>query len=405
MAGSQQERPPTSVWVEEKGSYRNLSTNSMRPLWTSCREHYQQQEKDKYTYDQWHSSPCNNGGIIKNTSRSNSSSSQPTTRRPRFLTLNSLPRMPSPSPESKRKMLGSPFLRLPTEIRLQIYALLVLPARPTDLLASYVKVSSSTQDYFDYDRKQFGTDRTSQEQLQNPTLHIRTIEPSIYKQRHGEQPQHAKSSYSVRADRFRARCMQTTYHCVNNPRIEGNLGILRANKQIHAEACELLYSSYTFDFDTHVEAILPFLSDLTPFARSCIKSMRIVKRAIPYLNEFDRCEWANALRYVTSPHSNINLHHLELGVVAGRPGQNGWDRVAKYSATDFNLLCEMEGMEWMQYLLEMEGLHELDVQAVIEHCPPVTSSTAMANYVRFSASVESGFSEFLKGRLLVPVAA
>lgn len=198
--------------------------------------------------------------------------------------------------------------------------------------------------------------------------------------------------------------MSTTYHCINTPRIESS-GIMRVNKQIHAEVAECLYSGYTFDFDTHVEAIVPFLADLTPFARSCIKSVRIVKRALAYQKEFDKCEWSGALRALTDSSSNISLRRLELGVVAGRPGENGWDRVATYCARDFELLRTQDGMEWMQYLLDFGGLKELDVQAVVEHCPPPTSSSAMANYVRFSASVEGGFREWLQGQLLPQIAA
>jgi hypothetical protein len=194
--------------------------------------------------------------------------------------------------------------------------------------------------------------------------------------------------------------METTYHCVNIPRIESNLALLRTNKQIHAEAAELLYGSYTFDFDTHVEAIAPFFSDLSPFARSCIKSVRIVKRALAYQKEFDKCEWSGALGALTDSNTGISLRKLELGIVAGRPGPNGWDEVQTYCASDFGVLREQEGMEWIQYLLEFKGLQELEVDAVIEHCPPVTSSTNMANYVRFSASVEGGFRDWLTGEVL-----
>lgn len=297
----------------------------------------------------------------------------------------------------------SPFLKLPTEIRLQIYSLLVLPRKAADLLPSFEKIASSTADYFDYDKRQTGNERVAATaNLSHPFIHIRSIDPNTYKGRFSSGSRtHTRSNYSVRADRFQARCMTTTYHCINNPRIEDNLAILRCNKQIHAEAAELLYSSYTFDFDTHIEAVIPFLSDLTPFARSCIKNLRIVKRALPYCKEFDKCEWSNAMHYITSTSNNIALRRLELGVVAGRPGENGWDRVARYSAQDFELLQQLDGMEWMQYLLEVQGLQELDVSAVIEHCPQATSSSAMANYVRFSASVETGFREFLKGKLLV----
>jgi hypothetical protein len=194
--------------------------------------------------------------------------------------------------------------------------------------------------------------------------------------------------------------METTYHCVNIPRIESNLALLRTNKQIHAEAAELLYGSYTFDFDTHVEAIAPFFADLTAFSRSCIKSVRIVKRALAYQKEFDKCEWSGAMSALTNPRNGIALRNLELGIVAGRPGPNGWDDIAPYSVGDFRILREQEGMEWIQYLLEFKGLQGMEVDAVIEHCPPVTSSTNMANYVRFSASVEGAFREWLKGEVL-----
>lgn len=357
----------------------------MRPLYTSCSEHCHAQSTNSRT--------------INNNST--------TTTESRFLCLNELPRMPSPSPPLSPARRPPPttesrFLRLPTEIRLQIYTLLVLPRKPTDLLPSYEKVHSSTQDYFDYDKKQHGTDRPSTATLTHPTLLIRTLDPDRFRKRYPDlRPTPTRTKYSVRCERFRSACKSTTYHCVNNPRIEDQLGILGANKQIHAEAAELLYSSYTFDFDTHVEAIVPFLSDLTPFARSCIKSIRLVKRALAYEKEFDRCEWSAALRYLTSSSSNIALKRFELGIVAGRPGANGWERIARYSAQDFKLLKQLGNMEWLQYLLELRGLQELDVQAVVEHCPPGTNSMAMAEYIRFSASVESGFREFLRGELLV----
>ncbi|KAF2167974.1 hypothetical protein M409DRAFT_22119 [Zasmidium cellare ATCC 36951] len=391
MAGPSQSsyQPPAAVRKGGEAEIKNVSTGMTRPLYTSCAEHHLAQERIREQKQR-----------VENERRDSSGTRQ---GRPRFLTLNTLPRMPSTSPAvHKRDTMPSPFMRLPTEIRLQIYALLVLPRKASDLLPSYQKVTASTIDYFDYDKKQTGSERAAvTADLSHPFIHIRTIDPKAYKSLHPPtKPSHTRSTYSVRADRFQARCMSTTYHAINNPRLEDNLSILGTCKQIHAEAAELLYSSYTFDFDTHIEALIPFLSDLTPFARSCIKNLRIVKRALPYCKEFDKCEWSNALRYLTSTSNNISLRRLELGVVAGRPGENGWDRVARYSAGDFELLHQLDGMEWMQYLLEVQGLQELDVQAVVEHCPPVTSSSAMASYVRFSASVEGGFGEFLRGRLL-----
>ena len=360
------------------GQHRSISAPAgpMRPNYTSCSEHWQS---------------------LSGTEKSIQES--------RFLTLTSIPTMlyVPPTPAPLRATRDSPFLRLPTEIRLQIYSLLVLPREPTDLLPSFEKVSSSSVDYFDYEKKQLGTDRPITADLSHPTLLIRTIDATRYEQRYGSTKPggtHIRSSYKVRADRFRSRCMSTTYHCVNNPKMEDQLGLLRTNKQIHAEAAELLYSSYTFDFDSHVEAMYPFLNDLTPFARSCIKSMRFVKRALAYDKDFDRAEWNTAMRYLTSSSSNISLRRLDFGIVAGRPGPNGWERIPVYSPQDFKLLKDVEGMQWMQYLLEIKGLQELDVNAVIEHCAPATNSMALANFIRFSASIESGFAKYLREVLL-----
>nr|POF13082.1 hypothetical protein CFP56_10230 [Quercus suber] len=321
---------------------------------------------------------------------------------PRFLCLNELPRMPSPP---KRQSTQSPFLRLPTEIRLQIYSLLLLPRRAEDLLPNHQKINTSVEDHFDYDKRQPIVNRPSIADLSSPTLLIRTINPTVYSSRHLKiRTPHLRSAYSVRSDRFRAGCMTTTYHCINAPRIEDQLSILRTCQKIHAEAAELLYSSYTFDFDTHIEAIVPFLTDLTPFARSCLKSLRIVKRALAYEKEFDRAEWSAALRYLTSASSGISLQRLELGIVAGRPGGRGWERTAKYSAHDFHNLKNTDGMEWMQYLLEFQGLQQLDVSAVVKHCAPATNSMAMARYIQFSASVDTSFADFLRGQLLAVAA-
>ncbi len=334
---------------------------------------------------------------------------QQTQRKPsQFLELTSIPTMlyipssRSPSPRT-RPVDQSPFLRLPTEIRLQIYALLILPRQPKDLCRSLTKVSSSAQDSYDYEKKLRGTDRPTMADVAHPTLCIRTIDGGCYEERYGKnmsRSTHARSTYTIRADRFRARCMSTTYHCVNIPRIEDHMGIIRTNKQIHAEVAELLYSSYTFDFDTHVEAIRPFLNDLTPCARSSIRSIRFVKKGLAYDKEFDRAEWTSALRYLTSDSSSIRLRRLELGIVAGRPGLTGWDRVATYTPQDFDLLKDADGMQWLQYLLEFKNLYELDVNAIVEHCAHATNSMAMANFIRFSASIESGFSKYLHQRLV-----
>lgn len=127
--------PTGPIYHHSSTTYRSPDPGShvkpMRPCYTSCREGFP--------------------------------STEPTASN--FLPLTSIPTMmytPPPPPavenipvRQRRDTTGSaqsPFLRLPTEIRLQIYSLLVLPRASTDLLPSYQKVNASEQDYFDYDK-------------------------------------------------------------------------------------------------------------------------------------------------------------------------------------------------------------------------------------------------------------
>ncbi|KAK4979444.1 hypothetical protein LTR28_004598, partial [Elasticomyces elasticus] len=143
-------------------------------------------------------------------------------------------------------------------------------------------------------------------------------------------------------------------------------------------------------------AIVPFFSDLTPFARSCVKGMRVVKRALPYEKEFDRCEWSAAFAYLAN---DVCLRTLSLGVVAGKPGPQGWEGVVGYSKHDFRTVQEQDDMQWIQEIVNVRSVKAIDVKGVIEHCPP-PMSMAMARYIKFSASVDVGFGEFLKEEMV-----
>lgn len=280
-------------------------------------------------------------------------------------------------------------MRLPIEIRLIIYDLLLLPSTAdTTHTTSFARILPAASEYHDYEHSK----STSTPSIRSNILKIRTEDPTSYLQRRA---QHTRTAYMIRSDRFRARCMSTTYHLLSNPSL--HTSILGASHLLHAECTQLLYSSYVFDFDTHVEALVPFFSDLTPLARRYVRGIRIVKRALPYEKEFDRAEWSNAISYVAE---NMDISSLSLGIVVGKSGPSGWDGVVPYNAMDFGFLKEMDGMEWVQELLALKGLEELKVEAIVEHCPP-PMSTAMARYIKFSASVEGSFAEYIRGEMLV----
>lgn len=151
----------------------------------------------------------------------------------------------------------SPFLRLPTELRLIIYNMLLI--HPTHAIGTThstctARVLPTAPDYYDYEPVH-AFDKDAATKTPALTLKIRTEDPTSYAQR---QPSHQRSRFLIRSDRFRARCMWTTYHLLSSPELSTRL--LLVNARIHAEMAHLLYSSYTFDFDTHIEAIVPFLT-------------------------------------------------------------------------------------------------------------------------------------------------
>lgn len=285
------------------------------------------------------------------------------------------------------KTMASPFMKLPCEIRLIIYNLLLVYETNAirTPIADPMVVSAG---YHIYEKTSEDTDPSKH------VLSIRTESPTLYSSRNAQNlSRRSRTPYHVRSDRFRARCMESTYTVINNPGIHA--GILSVNRQIHSEAASVLYSSYTFDFDTAIEAVVPFLSDLTLQSRSHIKRLSIVKRALPYDKEFDRCEWANVCRFLTT---NMSLAQLSLGIVAGKPF-SGWDGLALFTKSDFARMSMYEGMEWTRQLMAIKGLKSLDIKAFVEHCPQPMSNS-MAFFVNFSASIETGFADFMRSEMI-----
>lgn len=286
----------------------------------------------------------------------------------------------------------SPFLRLPAEIKLMIYNLLLVPPTEAVLPASNAKHTACLS-YYDYEPSETN-------KIHGPILQIRILDPfldpSALRPALHESSMRRRSAFAIR-NHYRSRTMKTTYTLANNPGIHAT--ILETCRQIHSEAAPVLYGSYTWDFDTHVEAIMPFFTDLTPVARKNVRKVGIVKRAIPYEREYDRCEWDIATNFLAQ---NLpSLRRLELGVVAGRPGPDGWDDVPEWNKDELKVLVRRswDSLEWVEQLgrIKVAGL---GVRAIVEHCPP-PGSERMAFWVGLSKSIEGGFGEWLQELMVV----
>ncbi|KAI5202890.1 hypothetical protein E4T39_04491 [Aureobasidium subglaciale] len=274
------------------------------------------------------------------------------------------------------------FLRLPPELRLDIYRQLLIHNPHCASANSKPTLLPTSIDYH-------GGHHTVIEHPEPDAvaLCIRAEDPAHYKLRAIE---HVRSAFIVRSGGLRPGCVPTTYFCIYT-------AILRANAQIHAEAAHVLYSNHVFDFDMHIEALVAFLADLTPFACGCIRSLRLVKRALPYEKEYSKAEWSTAMEWLGRLRS---LKSLTLGIVAGRPGLDGWETVPALTSADFDILKGTEGMEWIEELLAVKSLDNIEVEAIVVHSP-LPRSAAMARYIQFSASVDDGsFAVWLKDNMV-----
>lgn len=198
---------------------------------------------------------------------------------------------------------------------------------------------------------------------------------------------------------------------------------MSVSSQIHAEASKVLYSTYTFSFHMSVEAVVPFLSDLTPRSRSSIRHISVTKKALPYAKEFDRAEWAEMCAYLasaTSPSTkdegdntpSMHLSTLNLQLIAGKPDL-AWESITPMNPADFDTMLRMKNewlggtgecggvdLAWAEQVMAIKGLRNIKVRALVERCArPVSEKQAF--WVAFSKSVaEGGFGEWMRGRML-----
>lgn len=312
-----------------------------------------------------------------------------------------------------------------------IYEYMLLPSQKPSSIQN-ISVANLLPDYHTY----YSSDTNS-----DPfTLTVRTIDP--YMGAHGNHGWRKRSTYHARTGAFfpsaSARSQILHSFVKNTPDTGDHIGpfltstvpttyrillspytahlrytvpsLLALNRQIHAEASKVLYSAYTWTFHSNIESAVPFFSDLTPIARSHVRSVQITKKALPYTQEFDRAEWKSLCSFLST---QLSLRTLSLGVVAGRPGDEGWDSIEPITKEDFEELRKYQiqwrmsagtfggvDLEWADQLKQIKGLREVSIKAAVEHCPlPV--SEGMRFWVAFSRSVECGFADWIRAGMVL----
>ncbi|KAH8785913.1 hypothetical protein F5883DRAFT_536451 [Diaporthe sp. PMI_573] len=262
----------------------------------------------------------------------------------------------------------SPFLRMPAEIRLNVYSYLL-----NDGGNQWLPIRNRPDARYKQWEVEVG--------IQGPVL----------------PRQSTKYHVIERTSMFSRRCFETTYHLACED-AEFHTTILSVCRLIHKETSHILYGKHWFEFGNHIEAVVPFLQDRSPHTRSLVTGISVYKRGpLPCLDcTSDRHEWSYLCRYLTQTRS---LKKLRLVVEGGRPGKP-WEGVQELSEADIRLLSliQHESLQWITELSQVKGIEELDVVSDMKYLP-VPKSPGMILYAAISASIEKGLTDFFRSEM------
>ncbi|KAL2758883.1 hypothetical protein ACRALDRAFT_2040943 [Sodiomyces alcalophilus JCM 7366] len=221
---------------------------------------------------------------------------------------------------------------------------------------------------------------------------------------------------------------------------------MAANRRLHSETSWFLYGRHTFSFDADIEAIHPFLTDLTPSTRDLVRSLSIRKQS-PLRWPGSGCDPIDWLHMCYSLEYAPNLEHLQIIVegelppaaltVREEPEQgdvmgtevprvegngdghrdpfwaSGSPPPRPLQVSDFRLLSHIkhDSLSWVRdlalYTRGSKKLRELEVAADVQPAPVTadTTTTEAILHASFSLSIETTFVEFLKSDLGLPAFA
>ncbi|KAI1746685.1 hypothetical protein F4782DRAFT_536212 [Xylaria castorea] len=220
-------------------------------------------------------------------------------------------------------------------------------------------------------------------------------------------PDGTRSRYQVMGGSFARRYFETTYFLAS----EGAYfctALMRVNRKIYAEMSYLVYADHIFDFGADIEAVKPFLSDLTADTRALVRRISLYKRGPGCFQGWsDRSEWQAMCTYLCD---YASVEHLRLVIQAGRLPEKirkrewaHWGSAGiaprQLSSQDVALLVGIRHamLDWVEDLFPMKTLR--DVEVLPDYCiMPLPQTSDMVVYMALSASVDKGFREFLRGR-------
>jgi len=206
-----------------------------------------------------------------------------------------------------------------------------------------------------------------------------------------------RTTYNVAEQSLYRPSKRTTYHTLSD--IDMHTSIMRVNRKLYQETAHLLYSTHSFSFDRDIEALVPFFGDIQEETRLLVKEVSLVKDGRIWNMDSDRCQWMEACKYLGD---SLKLDSLKL-VVEGRQPLGGLTDHQSLSVADFKCLSSIkyEPLDWVWQLFKIRGLQNLDIVPSIQQVHIARPySTTMSFFIAFSASIETGLAQYLKAELI-----
>lgn len=210
-----------------------------------------------------------------------------------------------------------------------------------------------------------------------------------------------RSPYRIIERSFHRQCFETTYHLANKTTMHP--AIMAVNRQIYRETSHMLYGLHGFDFGGDIEAVVPFLKDLTPASRALVQEITIRKEGPIYYCESERLDWSSMCKYLRSMDKMIP--NLRIIVEGGKPTA-AWEGPQKLAVSDLRLLAliKHDSMEWIAELQKIEGIKQLEIVPHMRHLrQPGTTATLL--FAAFSASIDTALVDFLRLDCQLPATA
>lgn len=209
-----------------------------------------------------------------------------------------------------------------------------------------------------------------------------------------------RTVYHVHGKSFDRRLQQTTYGLKAKGKIHPE--ILSVNRKIRQEASTFLYGMHSFHFGQDIEAVGPFLQDITPPIRQMLKEITLQIRVPLQAIDLPELQWLSicqSLKHLPA------LQKLKVMVVAGRPSVP-WDGPHALTVSDLKLLYAIrhECLDWIRGLADVGTISQIEICPSFIHAPPPTTTQAIV-LAAFSASIETTLIEFLCTELEIPAIA